>query len=107
MVWEKHTILEDVRKGNLYGMVEVDIEVPECLWEHFSKMSPLFCTCAVPFQVIGEKIQVHVKKYDTDKRPRKLLVGGMKAKKLLLLTLMFTEMVFGPWFAHDQNLSGD
>ena len=45
-------ILEDVRKGNLYGMVEVDIEVPKCLWEHFSEMSPLFCTCAFPFEVI-------------------------------------------------------
>ena len=28
-------ILEVVRKINLYGMFEVDIEVPECLWEHF------------------------------------------------------------------------
>ena len=81
-------ILEDVRKGNLYRMVEVDIEVPECLWEHFSEMSPLFCTYAVPFEVIGEKMQAHVEKYNMDKRPRKLQVGGMKAKKLLLLTCL-------------------
>ena len=66
-------ILEDVRKGNLYGMVEVDIEVLKCLWEHFSEMSPLFCTCAVPFEVIGEKMQAHVEKYDMDKRPRCLM----------------------------------
>ena len=31
-------------------------------------------------------MQAHVKKkHDMDKRPRKLLVGGMKAKKILLL----------------------
>ena len=62
--------------------------MPEYLWEHFSEMSPLFCTCAVLFEVIGEKMQAHVEKYYMDKIPRKLLVGGMKAKKLLLLTCL-------------------
>jgi len=48
-------------------MVEVDIEVPE-QWdygfereltprEYFGEMSPLFCTCDVPFEMLGEHKQ--------------------------------------------------
>ena len=62
-------------------------------------MNPLFCTHAVPFEVIGEKMQTHVEKYNMDKRSRRLLVGGMKQENLA--AHVFTEMVFEPWFASD------
>ena len=94
---EETQILEDVRNGSLYGIVEVDIEVPEHLWEHFAKMSPLFYMCAVPFEKIGERMQTHVEKYDMDKHPRRSLVGGMKAKKMLLLTALLQ------WYLHHKK----
>ena len=79
-------ILKDVEQGHVYGMVEVDIEVPAELYDHFSEMSPLFCTCFIPVDVMGEYTQQQIKELDLGKHPRKLLVGGMKAKRLLLLT---------------------
>ena len=66
-------ILEDVRQGSLYGMVEVDIEVLEPLWEHFSDMSPLCLSVLSP--LIGKKMEE------------------------ILAAHGFTEIVFGPWFA--------
>ena len=89
-------ILAGVRSGELFGMVEVDISIPSSWegefkkdlspYEYFSEMSPLFCTTLVEFKDIGEHMQEHIKKFNLSQKPRKLLVGGMKAKKLLLAT---------------------
>ena len=66
-------MLDAVRKYQLYGMVEVDKEVPEMLddefktktemspMEYFSEMSPLFCTTKIPFDKIGRHVQDYVK----------------------------------------------
>ena len=50
---KEKTILEAVQSGLLYGMVEVDIKVPDHLHEKFSEMSPLFHTIDVPIEDIG------------------------------------------------------
>ena len=88
-------IFAGVQSGGLFGMVEVDISVPDQWPEHFShpsmtpyeyfkEMSPLFCTTDVPFDVIGSHMQEHVKRFGLSQKPRRLLVGGMKAKQILL-----------------------
>ena len=92
----KDIILNAVLTEDFFGMVEVDIRVPE-QWqsppphntqlspaEYFSEMSPLFCTTDVPFECIGEHMQTYVREHGLSERPRRLLVGGMKAEKLLL-----------------------
>ena len=61
-------ILERVDSGALFGMVEVDIEVPEhwpdyfshptlSPYKYFQEMSPLFCTTEISFDGIGQHIQ--------------------------------------------------
>lgn len=77
-------------------MVEVDIEVPEkwegefqpklSPWNYFKEMSPLFCNTEVKFEDIGEHMQKHIEKEGLSTHPRRLLVGGMKAEKMLLGT---------------------
>ena len=90
-------ILAGVQSGQLFGMVEVDICVPDQWPEHFShpsmspqqyfeEMSPLFCTTDVPFDVIGPHMQTHIRKFGLSQKPRRLLVGGMKARQILLAT---------------------
>ena len=90
-------ILQGVDTGALFGMVEVDIEVPQ-EWPHyfkhptmspydyFQEMSPLFCTTEIPFDAIGEHMQAHIWEYHLSDSPRRLLVGGMKARQILLAT---------------------
>ena len=73
--------------GQLFGMAEVHIRVPE-EWpshfrhrsmsphQYFQEMSPIFCTSEVPYDVIGSHMQEHVRDFDLSKNPRRLLVGG-------------------------------
>ena len=93
----KKELLREVTTGRLLGMLEVDIRVPE-IWsdrfshptmtpsQYFEKMSPLFCTKEVPYDIIGEYMQEHVRRFGLSKKPRRLLVGGMKARQLLIAT---------------------
>lgn len=46
-------------------------------------MAPLFCTSDIPFEAIGPYMQQHVRENGLSEKPRRLLVGGMKARKLL------------------------
>ena len=74
-----------VLNDSLFGFAQVDIEVPEELYDKFSEMAPLF--------VVGEISEVpeYMKQYQKDtgreenKNSRKLL-GVMKAKKILIYT---------------------
>ena len=89
-------ILDAVKSGKFFGLVEVDIEVPETWPDHFqreidprsyySEMCPLFCTVNVKIEDIGEHMQHHVALHGLSTKPRKLLVSGLKAKKILLLS---------------------
>ncbi|MCG7866661.1 MAG: hypothetical protein JAY74_09850, partial [Candidatus Thiodiazotropha taylori] len=93
----ENIVLEGVINGELFGMVEVDIQVPE-LWtssflhptlspyDYFREMSPLFCTTDIAFDDIGEHMQAHIWEYQLSDQPRRLLVGGMKARQILLAT---------------------
>ncbi len=89
-------ILDGVRAGTLFGMIEVDIEVPD-KWgqyferqlpprQYFDEMCPLFCNTEVAIDDIGEHMQAHVREYGLSDQPRRLLVGGMKARQILLAT---------------------
>ena len=89
--------LREVTTGRLFGMLEVDILVPEICSDRFShpttipsqyvqEMSPLFCTTEVPYDIIGKHMQEHVRRFALSKNPRRLLVGGMKARQLLIAT---------------------
>jgi len=49
-------------------------------------MSPLFCTTDVPFELIGEHMQDHVRRFELSKKPRRLLVGGMRGRHMLIAT---------------------
>ncbi|KAJ8300697.1 hypothetical protein KUTeg_022216 [Tegillarca granosa] len=93
---KKH-ILKAVRDNELFGLIEVDIEVPPnwsdsfthptmSPYEYFREMSPLFCNTEIPFEAIGSHMQDHVLKHGLSKGSRRLLIGGMKAKQILLAT---------------------
>jgi hypothetical protein len=79
-------ILQAVLSGELFGAVEVDIAVPDHLYEYFSECSPIFCNTNVPFDKMGKHMQEHLRSFNLSERPRRLLVGGMKASRILLAT---------------------
>ena len=57
-------MLKDVVDGKLFGMVEVDMQVPEHLKSYFEEMSPIFCTCDVPVSAMGSLMQDYITKYN-------------------------------------------
>ena len=74
-------IRESVFKGEIFGMVEVDIQVPEqwplyfhhpslSPYQYFQEMSPLFCTTDIPFDAIGHHVQRHGETNDLPKISR-------------------------------------
>ena len=91
-------IINAVKNEELFGMVEVDIEVPSewpedmienfnnTPYEYFKEMSPLFCNIDIPFDKIGPHMQEHVKEFNLSQKPRRLLVGGMNGQNMLIAT---------------------
>lgn len=90
-------IIDGVQSGQLFGMVECDLEVPD-QWspefqhlsmsprKYFQEMCPIFCNTEVGFDDIGQHMQAHVWEYQLSDKPRRLLVGGNKARQILLAT---------------------
>ena len=76
-----------VLKETLFGFVQVDIEVPDDLYNQFSEMSPFF----IVDKIRADQVPEHMQKYrektgrKENKNSRKLL-GVMAAKKILLYT---------------------
>lgn len=82
----EQSIIDAVRNDLFFGVAEVDIEVPSEMYERFSEFSPIFVNCEVDFNDIGEHMQSYVNENNLDKKPKRLLLGVMKARKILLAT---------------------
>ena len=90
------TLLKAIQSGELFGMAEVDIRVPN-KWtgafqpdlpphQYYSEFSPIFCTTHIPEEVIGERMKEHCREQGFKIGKRRLLVGGMKAERIMLST---------------------
>ena len=76
-----------VQDGSLFGFAQVDIEVPEDLFEKFSEMSPLFVVQEIPNDQIPEHMHEYLRKTGRKRIPgTRKLCGLMGAKKILLYT---------------------
>ena len=78
---------KDVLKGKVFGLAQVDIEVPDELYDKFSDMAPVFVVQEIPDRDIPEEMETYKEKTGrkTVKGTKKLL-GVMKTKKILLYT---------------------
>lgn len=83
---DENIILKAVEEGELFGMIKCDIEVPDALWNKFKDFSPIFQTVDVPIESLNQKMQDYVKEMNLSTKPRRVLVGGMKARQILLST---------------------
>ena len=82
---EKDELIQNVLNDKLFGFFQVDIEVPEQLWDKFSEFSPLFILSEVPEDQIPQ--HMHAYKINTGRKKiknNKKLLGVMKAEKILL-----------------------
>ena len=82
---------KDVLKGKAFGFAQVDIEVPDELYDKFSEMAPLFVVQEIPDRDIPEEMRIYKEKTcrKTVKGTKKLL-SVMRVKKILLYTPLIT-----------------
>ena len=98
----REEIIEGVVNDELFGFVELDIEIPDSWqdvnykpitdlspYEYYKEMSSLFLTTEIPFSCIGKHMQDHAKAFNLSEKPRKLLVGGLRAKSILIMIHLF------------------
>ena len=78
---------KDVLKGKVFRFEQVEIEVPDELYDKFSEMTPLFVVQEISDRDVPEDMKIYKEKSrrKTMKGSKKLL-GVMKAKKILLYT---------------------
>ena len=53
---------KDVLKGKVFGFAQVDIEVPDELYDKFSEMSPLFVVQKILDRDIPEEMKIYKEK---------------------------------------------
>ena len=60
--------------------------MPAHLMDHFEEFCPLFVTCSIPTEAIGETMQQYIEEKNLSKLPRRQLVAGRAARRVLLTT---------------------
>ena len=92
----KEQILNSVLNEEFFGAVECDIKVPAqwqsappyntslSPYDYFQEVCPIFCNVEVPFEFFGDHMQEYVRKNKLSEKPRKVLVSGMAAEKILI-----------------------
>ena len=79
-------ILNGVRAGTVFGMIECDIRVPEELRAHFAEMQPVFKNISLMREDLGPFMRRYAEEHDIMKTPRRMLVGSYCGDKILLAT---------------------
>ena len=78
---------QDVLKGKIFGFAQVDMNVPNELYDKFSDIAPLFVVEEIPDCGTPEETKIYKEKTGRQiVQGTKTLLGIMKAKKILLYT---------------------
>jgi len=84
-------VVGDILAGTQFGFLEVDIETPEHLKDHFSEMSPIFKNIEVDPtpEVIGEHMANCNSTRDNPAKKSRKLIGSYFGKKILIYAPLF------------------
>ena len=82
----EHQLLEGMKKGNLFGYVQCDIEVPKKLRTEFDKFPPTFKNTLVSKSDIGDLMKNYDEEEGKMSQPRKLLTSSFKSQNGTLIT---------------------
>ena len=77
-----------MKKGNLFGYVKCDIEVPEILRAKFVKFPPIFKNTLVSKSDIGDLMKNYAEEERLLSQPRKMLISSFTLQKGTLITLL-------------------
>src|SRR6185369_7933208 len=70
-----------------FGIVEVDIEVPDHLRKHFAELTPIFKNVEINVKDIGPHMQRYVARHNLEKQfPQRSLIGSYYGHRIPLIT---------------------
>ena len=84
-----HQLLEGIKKGNLSGYVQCDIEVPKKLRANFDNFRPIFKNSLVSKNDIGELMRTYAEEQVILFQPRKKLISCFVFQNRTLITPLF------------------
>ncbi len=79
-------LMDHIKNGDIFGAVEVDIQVPESLKPYFEEMPPIFKNTTVSHRDIGDFMQGYLESQDQTFKDTRYLIGSMWGNKILLIT---------------------
>ena len=79
-------ILDLVQKGELFGMLRVDIKTPDHLQEKFSETCPIFKNVEISLGDIGPYMKQYGEEHGFMKQPRRSLISSYFGENILLVT---------------------
>ena len=92
----EHHFLEGIKKGNQFGYVQCDIEVPENLKTNFLNFPPIFKNTLISKNDIGDLEKTYAKEEGIRSQPRKMLISSFTLQKEILSTpvlLFYLQLV--------------
>ena len=81
-------LLEGVKKGNLFGYVQCDIEVPENSKVNFANFPPIFKNTLVSKNDIGDLMKKYAEEEGIMSQPRNRLISSFTLQNGTLITLL-------------------
>ena len=82
----KENILNDVETDRAFGIIQVDIHVPDELKPRFSEFPPIFKNTEITIADIGDHMQSYCRSINRTKGVARSLISSMHAEGILLLT---------------------
>ena len=79
-------ILEYIKNDEMFGAVEVDINVPDSLKDHFQEMPPVFKNTTISRDDIGDYMRDYLDYNKRTFKDTRYLIGSMFGTKILLIT---------------------
>ena len=79
-------LLEEIKKGMLFGYVQCDIEVPEFLRSKFGNFPPIFKNTLISKNDIGDLMKNYAEEERILSQPRKMLIFGFTLQNGTLIT---------------------
>ena len=72
----ENKLIEDIRSGLMFGVVDCSIEVPELLREKFREFPPILKNCDVSLKDIGPHVKDFAHESNLLKKPRRMLISS-------------------------------
>ena len=79
-------LLEGIKKGNLFGYVQCDVEVPEKLRANFANFPPIFKNNLVSKDDIDDLMKMYAEEEGIMSQPRKMLISSLTLQIGILIT---------------------